>query len=382
MNRKINVMHVTADSDRDRIHYLWSFVGKPSFLMAVAELNSNLVIDWASFMGFSNGTEKSVTITPEPQYVTVTVFNQVRSYKELFFVPFINSSMTPFQIFEFNDPNDHGDFVNVTDKNILPLDTSLFEYDLNRFTATDSFVELSVRATKYHNSPNITNIGAVNYTIQCYGDKGHGSNYPHLLHNSNNTQIDVVFDKFKLKKSFHAPRLAIEMVFATTDTKDSNATFHLTKRRTLDDEHTPGIFELDTLVSPKSYIEYRPVSYTKKVRDVSDSTDTHLGPIVDPVDQFMYKSLVGAYFGFNEGHLLKATNISFGAVNDKFYSNTNYTSFAFLIGIGQPPTEELSALVIAITFIGLGIPALLFFLGGTCLCVKRVQSYRRLRNVP
>lgn len=239
---------------------------------------------------------------------------------------------------------------------------------------------MSIQATKYHNDPNITNIGSVYYTIQCYGEKGHGDNYPHLLHNSNNTQIDVVFDKFKLKKSFHAPRVAIEMAIATTDTKSSNTTFYITKRRTLDDEHTPGIFELDTLLSPKSYIEYRPVSYTKKVRDVSDSTDTHLGRIVDPNDQFMYKSLVYAYFGFNQEHLLKATNISFGAINDGFYSKTNYTSFTFLIGIGDPPTEELSSLVIAISMIGLGIPALLILLGGTCICVKRVRSYRRLSN--
>lgn len=268
----------------------------------------------------------------------------------------------------------------MTDKNILALDTALFDYEFNGTTATDTFVELSIRATKYHNKPNITNIGTVHYTIQCYGDKGHGGNYPHLLHNSNNTLIDVVFDKFKLKKSFHSPRLAIEMIFATTDSKESNATFHITKRRTLDDEHTPGIFELDTLLSPKSYVIYRPVSYTKKIRDVSDSTDTHLGPISDPNDPFMYKSLIYAYFGYNQQHMVKATNISFGAINDGFYSKTNYTSFSFLLGIGEPPTEELSSLVIAISFIGLGIPALLFVLGGTCICVKRVRNYRRLNN--
>ncbi|XP_063695819.1 glycosylated lysosomal membrane protein B-like [Culicoides brevitarsis] len=358
-DRKINVMHVTADSDRDRIHYLWSFAGKPSFLMAFGDLNSSMSIDWASFLGFSNGTEKSVTITPEPKYATITVLNQ---------------------IFEFNDPADHGDFLNVTDKNILPLDTSLFGYEFNGSTVTPEFVEFKVKATKYHNTPNITNIGAVIYTVQCYGDKGHGGNYPHLLHNSNNTQVDVVFDRFKQKKSFKSPRLAIEMAFATTDTKDSNATFHITKRRTLDDEHTPGIFELDTLVSPHSYIEYRPVSYTKPVRDVSDSTDTHLSKIVDATDEFMYKSLVYAYFGFNENHMLKSVNVSFGAVNDGFYSKTNYTSFAFLIGLGQPPTEELSPLVMAITFVGLGIPAVLFVLGATCILVKRVRTYRRLNS--
>lgn len=45
--------------------------------MALGTLNSTLSIDWPNFMGFTNGTEKSVTITPEPSYATVTVFNQV-----------------------------------------------------------------------------------------------------------------------------------------------------------------------------------------------------------------------------------------------------------------------------------------------------------------
>uniref|UniRef100_A0A336LLA7 CSON010963 protein n=1 Tax=Culicoides sonorensis TaxID=179676 RepID=A0A336LLA7_CULSO len=359
-NKKINVMHITADSDHDRIHHLWSFVGKPSFMMALGDKNSTLSIDWANFMRFSDGKEKSVTITPEPEYVTITVLNQ---------------------IFEFNDPNDHGDFRNVTDKNILALDTSLFDYEFNGTRMKDNFVELSIRATKYHNTPNITNIGAIEFTLQCYGYKNHATNYPHLLHNSNNTQIDIVFDKFKLKKSFHAPRLAMEMIFATSDLKSSNETFHITKRRTLDDEHTPGIFELDTLLSPRSYIEYRPVSYTKRVRDVSDSTDTHLSPVIDVVDQLNNKSLIFDYFGLNEEHLLKRTNLSFGSVNDGFYSKTNYTSFSFLIGIGNPPTEELSNLVIGIALVGLGIPAMLLLLGGTCICVKRVRSYRRLNNV-
>lgn len=245
---------------------------------------------------------------------------------------------------------------------------------------TDNKVELSVTARKYQNSPNITNIGEINFTLQCYGTKGHSYDYPHLLHNTNDSQVDIVFDDFKIKKSFKSARLAVELMFATTDKLETNATFKISKRRTLDDEHTPGIFELDNLVSPNSYVEYRPVSYTHESRDVSTSIDTHLGNIITPNDTFHYRSLIFAYFGYTEDHLVKAVNISFGSVNDGFYKKTNYTSFTFLMGIGNQPTEEFSKMVIIIAVVGLGIPALLLMIGGTCLCVKRVRTYTRLSN--
>lgn len=77
-DKKVNVLYVKADSDRDRIHYLWSFYGKPSFLMALGDLNSTLTIDWPNFTGFTNETDKSaVTIVPEPHYATISVVNQV-----------------------------------------------------------------------------------------------------------------------------------------------------------------------------------------------------------------------------------------------------------------------------------------------------------------
>lgn len=71
------MLHITADSDKDRLHHIWSFVGKPSLLIAKGTLDSNLTIEWHSFLGFENQTERSIYITPEPEYVTMTVLNRV-----------------------------------------------------------------------------------------------------------------------------------------------------------------------------------------------------------------------------------------------------------------------------------------------------------------
>lgn len=244
------------------------------------------------------------------------------------------------------------------------------------------FAQIKVLATKYaFNDTDSMNIGAIVYNLHTYGDKGHAWHFPHLLHNSNSSQVDVVFDKFKTKKSFTGPRMAIEYVFISKEDPQINGTkFDVIRRKTLDDEHTPGIFELDTLLTPKTFIEYRPVSYTGPERDVSTSTNTHLGPLAAPNSTELKPTLAAAFFGNLTGLLAVATNISFGMNNDGFYTRTNYTSFAFQMGLGAPPTEEVSKFIVILSLVGVGIPVLLLIIGTTCICLKRVRRYRQLSN--
>lgn len=350
----INLAHVTADSASDRLHHIWSFVGKPTLLVALAGLNSSVQIDWDSFVGFTNESVRSVKINPPPEFAMVIVLNR---------------------FFQFNDLEEKGNFVNVQDKDLVAYDTSLFAYNFSKSVELDDFVEFKVRATKFNDS---SIGGGINLTVQTYGDFDHGWNYPHLLHNSNGTQLDIVFDKFKVRKAFKAPRFAVELAFMTSDSKLTNNSFRMSRRRTLDDEHTPGIFELDNLQSQSGYFEFRPVAYTHPERDVSTSTDTHFGPLMCPQDMWFESSLAFAYFGYSQNHLVQAANISFGMTNDGFYTKSNYTSFTFLMGLGVPPTEELSKFVVTVALVGVGIPIIMLLVGVSCICLKRVRTYRRL----
>lgn len=352
----INVAHVTADSLTDRIHHIWSFVGKPTFFLAKGATNSTLSIDWPNFVGFTNESEKAVTIEPKPEYVVMTVLDR---------------------FYEFNDEEDTGKFDDIKDKNIAAYEPSLFAFNFNKSESRPDFVQFKVHATKYNDS----NIGSINFNVQTYGTFDHGWNYPHLLHNSNSMQLDIVFDRFKVKKNHKGPRLAIQFAFITSDNKTSGITsYNITKRRTLDDEHTPGIFELDNIQTKSCYIEYRPVSYTHPERDVSTSTNTHLSPLKYPNLTWFENSLAFSYFGYSKDHLVQVTNISFGSTNDGFYTKTNYTSFTFLMGIGDAPTEELSKFIVIVGLVGVGVPLLLLFIGVSCICVKRVRTYRRLQE--
>lgn len=70
---KMVVVHIEADSDIDKIHYIYDFTGKPSVLIAKADKNSTLSIDWPKFL--SNTSEKSVIISPNTSYVFATVID-------------------------------------------------------------------------------------------------------------------------------------------------------------------------------------------------------------------------------------------------------------------------------------------------------------------
>lgn len=77
------------------------------------------------------------------------------------------------------------------------------------------------------------------------------------MHSDNVTQVDMEFFELATNKSFPQPRLAAEVVFMVDEKSTGNQTFKISKRKTLDDEHTPGIFELIDISSPESFMASR-----------------------------------------------------------------------------------------------------------------------------
>lgn len=197
-------------------------------------------------------------------------------------------------------------------------------------------------------------------------------------------QIDMVAKHFLT--NFSSPRVAIELLMTSSEDK-TEGKFKLNKRRNLDDEFTPGIFDVYNIVSPRSFndsrgafFQYRPVCYTTKDRTVSGSTELKQGDIKNftntetLVERFLY-TLSYSYYGFTiASRVAEHTNITFGSSGDGFYSRTNYTSFSMLMGLGTPPVESLSSFVIIFAVIGLGVPLLVLLVGGAYLGVKRYRN--------
>jgi hypothetical protein len=160
--------------------------------------------------------------------------------------------------------------------------------------------------------------------------------------------------------------------------------FKMNRIRNLDDEFTPGIFDVYNIVSPRSnndtrgsFIQYRPVCYTNENRSVSSSTESRHGYPQNATDDIKFDfTLPFAFHGKVEfdKKIQQVVNVTFGVPGDGFYSRTNYISFSYLTGIGNPPLEGLSPFVITFAVIGLGVPLLVLIVGGTYVAVKRYSN--------
>jgi len=175
------------------------------------------------------------------------------------------------------------------------------------------------------------------FQLKTFSSCDHGDQFPHLLHSENATQVDMILENIAITDKFGSPRLAVEILLVSSELRKDHQSFINKTRKSLDDEHTPGIFEIIEILSPDSlkaadggYLEYRPVSYTTRDRDASASTETHQGVITylsDPI-AMLQGTLAWSIYGYFLEHLLtQSVNVSFGLRGDGFYAKTNYTTW-------------------------------------------------------
>lgn len=201
------------------------------------------------------------------------------------------------------------------------------------------------------------------------------------MHTADSIQLDIIADKIQ-NKYYSSPRVAIELMIVSSENKKEGS-YKMERIRNLDDEFTPGIFDVYNLLSPRSdndtrgaFIQYRPVCYTSRYRSVSYSTESrHGNPQLSETDDFEY-SLPYNFFGMTSlnDHLKQAINITFGMPDDGFYSHTNYIAFSMLLGLGAPAKEGLSMFVKIFSAVGLGVPLLVLIIGGVFVACRRYRN--------
>jgi hypothetical protein len=76
--------------------------------------------------------------------------------------------------------------------------------------------------------------------LSAFGFRDHSGELPRLLHSANSTQVDLVLDRLNTNSSFTNSRFALEVLLASNDAFNTTAT--IVSRRSLDDEHSPGVF--------------------------------------------------------------------------------------------------------------------------------------------
>lgn len=70
----------------------------------------------------------------------------------------------------------------------------------------------------------------------------HTDTTPHMLHTENAMLVDLILDNIQTNETFSSSRFAIELIIVGGGNPDKMVI--IDPKKNLDDEHTPGIFEV------------------------------------------------------------------------------------------------------------------------------------------
>ena len=175
------------------------------------------------------------------------------------------------------------------------------------------------------------------FQISAYANEGYGHWLPHLSHSSKTCQVDIQLQKLLSNAGFNHSRYALELYFVSNSSRDNNATRQVSK--TLNDEHTPGIFQTNELVFPgnhdnltdqQAYVQWRPVVYTTMSRELSESTGVIVHPSVkiEKLDDVLNKTLLYILYGEDlNDYFFRKVNVTFGSPKDGFFKKTNFSAW-------------------------------------------------------
>jgi hypothetical protein len=224
--------------------------------------------------------------------------------------------------------------------------------------------------------------GSFILNIRYYGKQVRDKELPNYLISPESSSIDFVVDS--IEPSFAYSKFGVTFMFLA----DLDGV-RLTNKKSLDDEYTPGTFQqrtveaYDALASDTSkihnYMQWKPIFYYFNDKTLENSTQTrHYEVIVN--NRVIPNSIALAFYRASTQRA-SALNISFGLEGDikdgYFYSPTNYLTWAFAIGLGEPALETMSTLVTIVIFVGFGLPALVILVGGAVLAVKKYRNRNR-----
>ncbi|KAI4503788.1 hypothetical protein M0802_001191 [Mischocyttarus mexicanus] len=362
-NKNWTTIYLRAEGTNDTIHYVWDFGGKPSILMALTSLPATLNITCEDFIRRKNN---SIVFSDNPIYTIGIIINK---------------------IIEFNDVNNTAviNFANATNINVLKPES--FAWSRKSFSLNDEYFGLIMESNIYNDTVmNITRRGNITASLKGYYFLEHTDIIPHMLHTENSMLVDLIFDNIETNKTFANSRFAVELMIVGGGNPDK--LMIIDPKKNLDDEHTPGIFEVIEVRTPAfnrsnetkencAYLQWRPISYGTSDRSVSSSTEIVNYPpskINDHVAAIK-NTMLYCYYGEDVKDVLVQTLlISLGSKDDGFYKSTRYTTWTFMIGYGTPPEEQLSYLVILIISIGIGLPLFIILLSALYACVRNMST--------
>ena len=294
-------------------HWIWSVIGRPTVQAAITGPGNFAFVNWSLIFN-TKDMGKSILYKENPMYTGAVML---------------------MNLIEFDDPNDEG----VLERSPFPpVIYPIVNFHWQRAILENSTQRLAVQfiGSNYSSPLNNTSIkGHINLTLSAYSNDGFGHWLPHLSHNSKTSQVDIQLEHLESSSGFNNSRYAIELYIVSETTSEASIIRQVTT--TLDDEHTPGIFKTEELIMPgqsgtdyKSYLQWRPVVYTTRARDLSESTGVNVSQSikVTQIGATMKKSLLYVLYGDDlEDFMVRRVNVTFGSPDDGFFKKTKYQAW-------------------------------------------------------
>ncbi|XP_034456445.1 glycosylated lysosomal membrane protein [Hippoglossus hippoglossus] len=334
-----DLLHVRALGDNDTLHYLFCSQGAPTLLLIHTNSSSStLQVDWPQFL--ARNTSGSLRVEPESSilYSTAVVFSR---------------------LLEYDDVNDTAD----------PTSDLFPPYELQNFTW--SRLNLTGAAARLCGAVTNTSSGVLCLQLSVFESDGRGQTWPRLIHTANSSQLEVWIDGLLPRAA--RSRFLLELQAVGGAYPLSRVEVH----RSIDDEYMPSIFKASHWVSAangssdvRSFVQWKPVAYRRSDPVLEDAMPCrHSDPQPQSAETTAAASgLIQAFYSEPDTFGL---NVSFGLAGEPFYNSTKFLSWTVLVGVGSPPVDSFSPLVVAIMAVGLGTPVILLLLGGLWVCVRK-----------
>ncbi|XP_063276554.1 glycosylated lysosomal membrane protein [Prinia subflava] len=351
-NSSVNLLHVRAAGPGDSLHYVWSSIGAPAVLLVATQSPSSaLRVNWTRLL--SPSPAGAVWIDPPDSvvYSTAVVFNK---------------------LYEFSEAKPLGKlFYPTYDLSEFSWDSLNHTLNLTALTAELSGVPAADPGGAFSN-------GSLAFRVTAYEAGGRAGRLPSLLHTADSSQLEFVLAGV-------APRgNSSRFVLEVATVEEAGAARRLRSERSIDDEYTPTIFEVLSLLaesqngsSTLGFLQWKATAYGSQSPRREDGIQCRAGGLQAANWTLPVSSIVQAYFGDSLGSscTVSALNVSFGGEEGEVYREKRYLSWSVLLGFGEPPRDSFSPLVISIAAVALGTPLAMLLLGSLAVLLAQRRRY-------
>nr|XP_014692465.1 glycosylated lysosomal membrane protein [Equus asinus] len=349
-----NLLHVRAVGTNSTLHYVWSSLGPPAVLLVATNTPySTLSVNWSRLL--SPKPDGGLMVLPKDsiQFSSALVFTR---------------------LFEFDSTNTSDAAAKPPGKPYPPYSLAKFSWNNISDSLDPATMSATFQGRPIHDPTKAFANGSLSFRVQAFSRSGRPAQPPRLLHTADTCQLEVAL----VGASPQGNRSLFGLEVATLGQGPDCPSVQ--EQHSIDDEYTPAVFQLHQLLwgsVPTGFVQWRPVAFSQKQGSRESALPCQASPLYPALAYLLPQSpIVRAFFGSQNNFC--AFNLTFGASTGPGYWDQHYLSWSMLLGVGTPPVDALSPLVLGIMAVALGAPGLMLLAGGLFLLLghKRYSEYQ------